>query len=181
MARDEERVREWLDADRRDADEEADAAFAQLFAAVPRLDAPPTFARRVARRARRAAVAARRRTWTRGRVGASAGLGALALAALFVAITSLASFLVTRLPQLVTMAAQAFIWLMVAIDNGLGLWGVVVRVARALGSAVATPQMTVGLIVIEVVGGAALFALYRLLASEQESDRGESLQILRRP
>lgn len=187
MERDDDRARTWLVTEQRD-DEEADAAFGAVFTAMPRLDPSPTFARRVARTARRLVKAptARRAPWILRapggitRAAAAAGLAAVAIVIVYFAATAIGSLLATRLPQLVTGATQAFIWLMVAVDSGLDLWAIVARVGRALGSAAATPGMTVGLIVIEVLGGAALFALYRLLASEQEPDRGDSFQLLRR-
>jgi len=66
---------------------------------------------------------------------------------------------------------QGFVWIVGGLEGGLDTWSLVAAVGRALGSSLSLPEVSGMIVVIELVGVAALYALYRLLAGDKESTR----------
>ncbi len=61
---------------------------------------------------------------------------------------------------------RAFIWLVLALQEGADGWAIAGRVASSVANAFTTTQVALSLIAIELVGAAALYILQRLLRHE---------------
>lgn len=150
----------WTAAERGGADEEADAAFRTVFAAV-RVEQPPTDF--VARIAAETARAARRQ----------AMLLKVAVAAGVVVGVALTFALLLQIPRLVQAALDLVVGAVVstslAFSRGVDVWTVLARIARAVGSVVVTPQGTYVLSGLGLVAIGALYGLHRMLEFEERS------------
>ncbi len=62
------------------------------------------------------------------------------------------------------------VWVATSIGSGTNAWTIVITIAQALGLALATPRAVGVFAVLLLVGGLALYALKRLLDSEEEED-----------
>jgi len=155
---------QWLSTERQDLDDsEADAAFAEVFAALPGIDPSPDFARRAAE----AAWVARRR-----RRRASVGV-ALAASVSLLAMTGLAAYVMFGIAAggwLATTAAMAAagsaVSMLAAVASGVQWWLATAQAGNSVAAVVAMPQSVAALFMVTVVGVIALLALQRLLQSE---------------
>jgi TRAP-type C4-dicarboxylate transport system permease small subunit len=160
--------RRWAAAEQRGADEEADLAFRELFRLVPTPLAEAAFRARV--RAAVALEAARveaRRRWRR-RLLPVVGLAAVG-GALYVGLTALVPLVARAAAATIQAAADLVVWVVLAAAHGWDGWTIVARLGRALTTALVSPRVAAGLLVIELVGVAALYGLSRLLRPEKES------------
>ena len=152
--------RRWAAADREEREGEADAAFRQVFQAVPRLEPGPGFAARVqAARERQA----RRRAWLVRSVAAAGGLTGLAVAVV------LLTHGLRLLWAAVDLLVQAAVWMAVALERGADVWTILAQVGRTAGAMMASPGVALVLILIQLVAMAAFYGLQWALASEKES------------
>jgi hypothetical protein len=154
----------WIDADRSGRDDEADAAFGGVFRAVPQPSLQPGLPDRVIEALAREAADRARRAKTAAAAALAAGLALLALAGVF---------LVSRGPRLffdaVDLGVRGAVWTSESFERGLGLWAILGQIGRVMTAVIATPQVTVALVGIGMVGALALYGLQRVLSSEQES------------
>jgi hypothetical protein len=158
----------WRDADQLGRDDEADAAFKAVFAALPAREPSPAFAERTMEAVALAAAveAARAR---RMRVAAIAG-GSLGGAAAVYLGAGLALSAVTRgAVWLLDVLLAVVVRSATAMENGADLWTVLASLGRAAAVFVADPKVTFTMVAIQGVAVAALFALQRLLGSDGES------------
>ena len=166
-----ERFQRWLDAEWRDDEPEADAAFGDLLRSVPVPELSREFSNNVVRAARTELLAAGRRSlvhpWSRATL--ALGLAGGGIAALYLIAVVLGPYLAAELAHLLALVARASLWVALRLSAGLDMWSIVSSAGRALGAALAAPQVSMVLLVIEVVGALALYALQRLLSSERES------------
>jgi hypothetical protein len=70
-----------------------------------------------------------------------------------------------------TMTLNGSVQVAAAFGSGADGWTIVTALARAVGNAMATPQLSGAIAVLVVVGALALFGLQRLLGSEEDSSR----------
>jgi hypothetical protein len=160
---DPQRLREWrtwTDAERQGSDEDADAAFRALFAAVSIEPPAEGFDQRAAREIARAA----RRQHLLVRAAVFAG----ALAGLALTIV-----LLLQVPRLIQATVDLIVGTVVstslAFSRGVDVWTVLARIARAIGSVVVTPQGTYALSGLGLIAIGALYGLHRMLELEERS------------
>lgn len=105
------------------------------------------------------------RAWAAGAVAlaTTAGVCVLAIAAL-----PLGARLFV---EAIELAARAAVWLVLAFQGGLDVWGVLVALGRRVAALLVTPRVTLALVAIELVGAVALYALQRLMVSDKESHK----------
>ena len=155
----------WLLSEERDQDEAADAAFAQVFAALPKVDPGPGFVDRTvgaawrlrARRRRMVALA-----WAATVVVAAAGATVTYGAAPYLGSWAIKTAAVTTghsVPWLISYATVALDW-----------WWTVGRIGGHVAGAIATPERATALVGVELIGILAFFALQRLAGAERLGD-----------
>jgi hypothetical protein len=162
------RYRQWRAADEGGRDDDADAAFGTVFDSVPEQPVSATFAAgtmaRIAEISAREARAAKR--LRRGVV--IGGIAAAAVSAYFGA-----GLLVSALSAIFGRLFNLFVAITVrtadGVQTGVGVWGVLSSLGRALGAFVADPAVTFALIAIQGIAIVALVTLQRLLGSEEDS------------
>ncbi len=91
------------------------------------------------------------------------------LAVTFGLLVVLGPWVVRQLVRLLNFSVQGFVWIIGGVEGGLDTWSLLVEVGRALGATLATPQVSASVVVIELVGVAALYALVRVLSLDRES------------
>jgi len=152
----------WLSSEEHDLDDTADAAFAQVFAALSAVDPSADFAQRAASAAW-LARARRRRAMAIGSLAASILIVVLAGAAAYGVFGIAGGWLVTAAATMVTNSAVSLI---VGVTTAVQWWFATARAGTTVADIMTTPQSAVTLLGIELVGIAALYMLQRLLRSE---------------
>lgn len=166
-------VSHWLAAEHRTDEAAAEAALAVVFGAMPPGTAPRGLTPRIVRAASQVTLGAGRRPLrsTRRRAlkigGALAGAGAGA----YLIVSVLLPVLVSGFVRLIGLLLDAILWVSVGVSSGLDFWTMLARAGRWAGAALTTPQVAITLVLVEVIGGLALYLIQRLLASEKESSR----------
>ncbi len=94
------------------------------------------------------------------------GIGAAWLALAVVAVISVGGAAVTLTARGVALLPRLVVWLFVALQEGADWWSIAGRVGGALAETITTSQIGLGVVALELVGGAALFGLQRLLRDE---------------
>src|SRR5438552_14200120 len=67
------------------------------------------------------------------------------------------------------LALNASIWLAASLSAGADAWTIVSALGRAVGGALTTPQASVAIGALVILGGLALYLLQRLLGPDEES------------
>ncbi len=148
----------WLEREGQD-DEAAEAAFGQMFSALPRVEPAPGFAARAAAAAWRER-ARRRRLMAAGYTTAAASFaGAAALVAAFGA----PQWLLLAGAQVTTSAVMTLLLSAATLAEG---WTLMVQGSSAVARVLVMPQGIAALVAVELVGAAALYALQRLLRAD---------------
>lgn len=96
---------------------------------------------------------------------------AAAMLGLGAAVAWLGPFLVRQVVQLLNFSVQGFVWIVGGLEQGLDAWSLAAEVARAIGAGLTTPGVGAGIVLIEIVGVAALYALHRLLSNDKGAGR----------
>ena len=151
----------WLAVEHDQLDGEADVAFAQLFAALPAAEPAADFVEHVVAAAWQVRTRRRRRLAV-VQTGASLALAVAGLFA-YLAFGSIAGSIVGTGASVLS---RSTIWLAGSIATGMEWWSVSALVADRATAVLATPQATAALIVMVFLGGAAFYALHRLLRDE---------------
>ena len=68
-----------------------------------------------------------------------------------------------------TLTLNGCVWLAASISSGADGWTIVRTIAKAAAGAFTTPQVSLAILALVVVGALALFGLQRLLGSEEDS------------
>jgi hypothetical protein len=157
----------WLAADDGGREVEAETEFASVLRARPRLAPSAQLEARIWRATRWVRFRSRGLILLRRAGVSAAALGAAALT-LYVAATLLIPLAVRGLIRLVASLVSGFVWITLAFTEGLDTWSLLTQVGRAIGNAIATPEATAALIIIELIGVLAFHALNRVLAREKE-------------
>ncbi len=165
-------VETWLAAEHRSDDTAADEALRDLIRVLPAPAPPPGFAGRVMAAAARdgiVRVPPRRRVFgPTARLLAWCGGGAVALTGTLVV---LGPFLVRQVVGLLNFSVQGFVWIVRGLEGGLDAWSLMAEIGRAVGASLTTPQVSASVVVLELVGVAALYTLHRVLSYDKESTR----------
>lgn len=110
------------------------------------------------------------------RLAAAFGIGVAWLVLAAVALYYVGGVVVQAAARGVVLLPQAGVWLFVALQEGTDWWTIAGRVGAALANAIVTPQVTTWLVVLELVGAAALFVLQRLFRNEGRSAGSEEVE-----
>jgi hypothetical protein len=99
------------------------------------------------------------------------GVAWLGLAAL--AVFYIGGAIVAAIASGIALLPRAIVWLFVAMQEGADWWSIAGRVGAILAQTIATSQVGLGLIALELVGAAALYGLQRLLRDEDRRATSE--------
>ena len=163
---DREQLERWLASEAAGQEDAADAAFAHLFAAVPKVEPRAEFVELTA--ARVWAERARRRRFAVLGWAAAVVIAAAGSLAGYAAAAPAGAWAIKTGIQLMS---HAMPWLFAYATEAMNLWWVAARVGNHLALAIATPPRAAGLVAVELVGIFAFFALQRLVRLEL---RGEA-------
>lgn len=166
----------WLEAELAGRADEADRLFAAVAADLTAARAPARLAERVAQAVGGAHANAGAPTGPRWHGLALVAVLALGAALAVWALLAALPFLGSGAVALLNFSAEGFVWVVRAVEGGLDGWAILRRVAQGIGEAVSTPGVTGGLVVVELVGVAALYALHRLLRIGREPRSKEEKQ-----
>ncbi len=166
----------WLEAELAGRADEADRLFAAVAADLTAARAPARLAERVAQAVEGAHGNAGDPTGSRWHSLALVAVLALGAATAVWALLAALPFLGSGAMALLNFSAEAFVWVVRAVEGGLDGWAILRRVGQGIGEAVSTPGVTGGLVVVELVGVAALYALHRLLRIGPEPRSKEEKQ-----
>ena len=155
----------WLLSEETGEDDGADAAFAHLFSAVPKVEAGANFVERAVRAAWRLR-AARRRARSFAWVGAAVIVAAGGAAA-YVAAPSVGTLV---LKTVAFAMGRVLPWLIAYTTVAMDWWWTVVRIGSHVAEAIATPARAIALVGVELIGILAFFALQRLAGAERLGD-----------
>ena len=97
------------------------------------------------------------------------GAAVLGLAA---AVVLLGPLLVRQIVRLLNFSVQGFVWIVGGLEQGLDAWSLAGEIARAIGAGLTTPEVGAAIVIIEIVGVAALYALHRLLSNDDDKGAG---------
>jgi hypothetical protein len=97
------------------------------------------------------------------------GIGAAWVGLAAVAIYYIGSAIVALLARGIALLPRAIVWLFVAMQEGADWWSIAGRVGTILANTIATSQIGLGLIALELIGAAALYGLQRLLRDEDRA------------
>lgn len=156
------RTKDWLSIERRGLDDAADAAFAQVFAALPALEPSAGFVQRAVDAAW-LARGRRRRTIVVASLAASVAGAVLIGAAAYGALGAAGGWLVTTTAAVVSSAALS---LLLAAPTAVEWWSAGARAGSAAAGVAAMPAGVALLVGVELVGAAALYLLQRLLRED---------------
>lgn len=96
---------------------------------------------------------------------------AAAVLGLVAAVAWLGPILVRQIVRLLNFSVQGFVWIVGGLEQGLDAWSLAAEVARAIGAGLTTPGVGAGIVLIEIIGVAALYALHRLLSNDKGAGR----------
>ncbi len=163
---DREQLERWLASEATEQDDAADAAFAHLFAAVPKVEPRAEFVERTAAR-----VWGERMRRRRVAVFGWAAAVVIATAGSLVGYAAAAPASAWAVKTGVRVMSDAMPWLVAYATEAINLWWVAARVGNHIAVAIATPPRAAALVAVELVGIFAFFALQRLVRLEL---RGEA-------
>jgi len=145
---DQDLIDRWLAAEQGDRADEAEAALAALFTALPPLQPPAGFADRVMLRAGMVAVPARRSLfaslWVRG--GLTLCLLAMGVSVLWLPQTLRAFAGLLSVGSLVRIWTGSLVTACRWLGSALGLWDFLLTVGRALATPLETPAVALALV-----------------------------------
>ena len=156
----------WLSAEDSGDDVAADAAFAHLFAGLPRLEPRPSFVNEAVTAAWTWRLRERRRLAVAWATAAAVVLIAVAVTAYF------ASPLVARgaVKTIAFLSGRLVPWLVAYASVALHGWLTLGHVGAVIAAALMTPGRVAALVGVELVGLLAFYALHRLAGTERLGD-----------
>ncbi len=98
-------------------------------------------------------------------------MGVAGLSAAAVLVVVFGPWLVRLVARGLNFSVQGFVWIVGGLEGGLDTWSLIAEVGRAIGASLSLPEVSGTIVVIEVVGVAALYALHRVLSYDKESAR----------
>jgi hypothetical protein len=103
------------------------------------------------------------------RLGAALVATAAVLVLAYVLVVYVGGALLNALAWGLVMLPRAFIWLVLALQDGADGWAIAGRVASNLAAVLSTTRVAFSVIALELIGAAALYVLQRLLRDEVRS------------
>jgi hypothetical protein len=100
------------------------------------------------------------------RLGAALLTAIASVALAYLLIVYVGGALLSGAVSALFLVPRAVIWLFLALQEGADGWAIAGRIAASVADVLATRQVALPLIGLELVGAAALYALQRLLRSE---------------
>lgn len=159
----------WTQSDTQGRDEEADAAFGELFqAAVPRPAVSPDFTARTLDAVAAAAARDARRAARLRRVGLPVAAAGLA-AGIYFSAGLVASALSVAVVWLLNASISVVVAVATAAQAGPDGWSIISSLGRAAATVIANPAVTVTVLAMQGFAIAALMVLRRLLGAERET------------
>jgi hypothetical protein len=152
-------VERWLANEQQGEDNAAEAAFAQLFASLPRVEPGPAFVQQTVLAVWKSR-ARRRRFVIAAQIAASIAIGIGCVGVAYAAMAFGGAAVITTG---VAMASRAMVGPIVFMANSIQWWSTIARAASTVGDAIATPLNQVILISTELWCVFAVYALHRLL------------------
>jgi hypothetical protein len=110
------------------------------------------------------------------RLGAALVGTAAGLALTYVLVVYVGSALLSGLAAALALLPRAFVWLVLALQDGADGWAIAARVASSLASALSTTEVAFSLIALELIGAAALYVLQRLLRDEVRTRQSKEVR-----
>ena len=165
-------VETWLAAEYRSDDTAADEALKDLIRVLPAPTLPAGFAGRVMAAAALDGIvrAPTRRGWSGPTTRLLAWCGG-GVAVLVVTLFFLGPLLVRQAARLLNFSVQGFVWIVRGLEGGLDAWSVIAEIGRVVGASLTTPQVSLSVVLLELVGVVALYTLHRVLSNDTESTR----------
>lgn len=155
----------WLAEEASGQDDAADAAFAHLFAVVPKVQPNPAFVEQAVSAARRWRV--RRRRLVTCAWAATILLVVVGVALAFFGAPRLATSVIKGMAFA---SGRAVPWLVAYTTVAMGWWWTLGHVGGVIASALMTPARVVAVVGIELVGILAFYALQRIVGAERLGD-----------
>ena len=157
----------WLADEQAGRDAEAEAEFERLLRAIPRPTPAADLEHRIWRATRvvRLGRSLPPRLW---RVAAFPGAVAAAALALYLVADALIPLVARGLVRVVNGSVHGFVWVLLALGQGLDTWSILVVIGRAMAAVLTSPSVMTSLLALEVAGALAFYALQRVLAREKE-------------
>lgn len=162
---DQKQLERWLAEEESGHEDAADAAFAQLFTSMPRLEATPTFVEQAVAAASQWRVR-RRRLVALGWAAAAVLVAAGVLAAYLASPTVAPVFI----KALVFVSGRAVPWFVAYTTVAMNWWLTLVHVGGVIASALTTPARAAALVGVELFGLLAFFALQRIAGAGRFGD-----------
>ena len=162
---DRKQLERWLAEEESGQDPAADAAFAQLFTAMPRLEATPAFVEQAVTAAWR--WRARRRRLVAMAWAAAAVLVAAGVLAAYLASPTVAPMFIKTLAFV---SGRAVPWFVAYATVAMHWWLTLVHVGGVIVSALVTPARAAALVGVELFGLLAFFALQRIAGAGRLGD-----------
>lgn len=164
-------VVEWLDAEAAADDAGSEMALRRLLGALPKPAPPTNFGEQVLTAGVRDGIMpAPTRSWS-GRPARVLVWALVVIAGTVGLAVALGPLVLRQLARLLNFSVQGFVWIVGGLERGLDAWSLLVELGRAVGATLATPQVSISVVMIELVGVAALYALLRVLSLDRESTR----------
>jgi len=165
-------IEAWLAAEQRSDETTADAALHDLIRMLPAPTPPAGFASRVMAAAARDGIVrpSTHRVWSGPTVRLLAWCGGGA-AALVGTLVVLGPSLVRQVVGVLNISVQGFVWIVRGLEGGLDTWSLMAEIGRAVGTSLATPEVSASFFVLELVAVAALYTLHRVLSYDKGSTR----------
>ena len=161
----------WLIAEEGADDARSEAALRAVLGRLPRPVPPASFRSQVlAAGVRDGVVPASTHGWAQRPARVIAWSLAALAGAVGVAVW-LGPVILRQMVRLLNFSVQGFVWIVGGLEGGLDVWSLLVEIGRAVGATLTTPQVSGGVVMIELVGIVALYALLRMLALDRESTR----------
>src|SRR4051812_43420782 len=155
----------WFAEEASGHDDAADAAFADVFAGVPRIQPSPAFVNQTVTAAWR--WRARRRRLV---AFAWAATIVLVIAGMAVAFFGAPRLATSVIKAMAFASGRAVPWLVAYTTVAMGWWWTLGHVGGVIASAVMTPARVVAVVGVELVGILAFYALQRIAGAERFGD-----------
>jgi hypothetical protein len=101
-----------------------------------------------------------------GRLGVALVTGIAGLAFAYVLVVYVGGALLRGVAWVLVLVPRAFVWLVLAVQDGADGWAIAGRIAANVADALTTTQLAGAVVGLELVGAAALYGLQRLLRDE---------------
>lgn len=162
---DRQQLERWLAEEEQGHDDAADAAFTQLFTAIPRVEPRPAFVEQAVTAAWH--WRARRRRLVAFAWAAAAVVVAGGALAVYLASPTLAPVFIRTLAFL---SGRAVPWFVSYATVAMSSWLTLVHVGGVVASALVTPARVAALVGVELFGILAFFALQRIAGAGRFGD-----------